>query len=114
LKISPTKGIKRSRVRGKLSLGYIGPYEINETLNPVAYQLDLPVDLGHVHNVFHVSQLRKYVPNHDHAIITEPIAINEDLAYKKRPIQILDRIIKQLRNKQIPLVNVLWTNHTTS
>ena len=56
LKVSPTKGIKRFGVRGKLSPRYIGPYEIIDKLNPVAYRLDLPVELEHVHNVFHISQ----------------------------------------------------------
>jgi len=55
LKVSPTKGIKRFRVRGKLSRRYIEPYEIIDRINLVAYQQDLPVDLEHLHNVFHVS-----------------------------------------------------------
>ena len=52
LKVSPTKGIKRFKVRSKLSPRYIEPYEIIEKLNPVAYRLDLPVELEHMHNVF--------------------------------------------------------------
>jgi len=63
---------------GKLSSQYIGPYEIIENLNPVAYWLDLPIDLEHAHNVFHISQLRKYIPDPDHAIVTEPIEVTED------------------------------------
>jgi len=54
LKVSPTKGIKRFGVRGKLSPRYIRPYEIIEKLNPMAYGLDLPLELEHVHNVFHI------------------------------------------------------------
>jgi len=107
LKVSPTKGVKRFEVRGKLSLRYTGPYEIIEKLNPVAYRLDLSVELEHVHNVFHISQLRKYTPDPNHAIVSEPIEITADLVYEEQPIQILDRRIKQLRNKQIPLVKVL-------
>ena len=57
LKVSPTKGVKRFGVRGKLSPRYIGPYEIVERLNSVAYRLELPAELEHVHNVFHISQL---------------------------------------------------------
>jgi len=56
-----------------MSLGYIRPYEIIQKLNLVAHRLDLPVDFEHVHNVFHVSQPRKYVPDPDHAIVTETI-----------------------------------------
>jgi len=82
LKVSPTRGVKRFGVQGKLSPRYIGPYEIIEKLNPVAYQLDLPVELEHVHDVFYVSQLKKYIPDLDHTIISEPIEITEDLVYE--------------------------------
>ena len=99
-------------MRGKLSPRYIGPYEIIEKLNSVAYRLDLPVELEHVHNVFQMSQFRKYIPDPDHIIVSEPIKITGDLVYEERPVQMLDCGIKQLRNKQISLVNVLWTNHT--
>jgi len=69
--------------------------------------LDLPIDLEHIYNAFHWSQLEKHVPNLDHAIITKPIEVTDYLMYKERPVQILNRRIKQLRNKQIPLVKVL-------
>jgi len=72
-----------------LSPRYIGPYEIIEKLNPIAYPLDLPVELEHVHNVYHISQLRKYIPDPDHTIVSEPIEITEDLVHEDRPIQIL-------------------------
>ena len=58
-------------MQGKLSARYIGLYEVIEKLNPVAYQLELPVELEHVHNVFHILQLRKYIPDPDHVIVTE-------------------------------------------
>ena len=114
LKVSPTKGIRRFGVRGKLSPGYIGPYEIIEKLNHISYRLDLPIELEYVHNVFHVSQLRKYIPDSDHAIVTELIEVTKDLVYEERPVQILDCTIKQLCNKQIPFVKVLWSSHTSS
>ena len=66
---------------------YIGPYEIIEKLNPVAYCLDLPVELEHVHNVFHISQLRKYIPNPNQTIASEPIEITVDLVYEEQPMQ---------------------------
>ena len=94
LKVSPTKGIKRFRVQGKLSTRYIGPYEIIEKLNPVAYRLDLPVELEHMHNVFHISQLGKYIPDSNHTIAFEPIEITADLVYEEQPIQIVDQRIR--------------------
>ena len=90
------------------------PYEIIEKLKIVACILDLSTELEHVHNVFHISQFRKYVPDPKHIIITELVEVVENLMYEKRPVQILDYRVKQLRNKSILLVKVLWTNHNTS
>jgi len=72
----------------------------------------LHVGLEHIHNMFQISQLRKYVPDPNYAIITELIEVIKDLAYEEQPVQIVDRMIKQLCNKQIPL-KVLWANHTS-
>ena len=84
LKVPPTKGIRRFGVRGKLSARYTEPYEIIEKLNLITYQLDFPINLEHMHNLFHVSQLTIYVPDPDHAIITQPIEVTTDLAYEER------------------------------
>jgi len=94
-----------------LSSRYIGPYKIIEKLNPVAHRLDLPAELEHVHNMFHISHLRKYTPDLNHAIVSEPLEITADLVYEEQLIQILGHRIKQLCNKQIPLVKVLRLNH---
>ncbi|CAM8905384.1 unnamed protein product [Rhodiola kirilowii] len=58
-KVSPTKGISRFSIRGKLSPRFIGPFEILERVGSLAYRLALPPVLAGVHNVFHVSMLRK-------------------------------------------------------
>ena len=68
LKVSPMHEITRFGVKGKLDPRYIGPFEITNRIGPVAYRLDLPPQLGQVHNVFHVSILRKYIPNPSHNI----------------------------------------------
>ncbi|KAL5568353.1 hypothetical protein UlMin_024928 [Ulmus minor] len=96
---------------GKLSPRYIGPFEILERIGKVAYKLALPSELASVHNVFHVSMLRKYVSDPSHVLESEPIEVREDLTYQEQPVQILDRKYKALRNKVIPLVKVLWRNH---
>jgi len=80
--VSSTEVIRRFKVRGKLSSRYITLYEIFKKLNSIAYQLDLPIDLENVHNVFHFLQLIKYVLDPNHAIITEPIELTDDLAYE--------------------------------
>ncbi|KAL5542066.1 hypothetical protein UlMin_009776 [Ulmus minor] len=97
--------------KGKLSPRYIGPFEILERIGKVAYKLALPSELAAVHNVFHVSMLRKYVSDPSHVLVSEPIEVREDLTYQEQPVQILDRKDKALRNKVIPLVKVLWRNH---
>ena len=83
-------------------------------MNPIAYRLRLPTKLEQVHNVFHISQLRKYIPDPNHIIDPEPIEIAENLAYEEHSVQILDRRVKKLRKKSIPLVKVLWANLDSS
>ena len=112
LKISPFKGIIRFRKWGKLNPRYIGPYEILERVGKAAYRLALPPNLAAVHNVFHVSMLKKYVPDKSHVLEQEPIEIHEDLSLQEKPVQILDFKVKTLRNKEIPLVKVLWRNQS--
>ena len=68
LKVSPWKGVLRFERRGKLRPRYIGPYEIIARVGPIEYRLDLPPELSKVHNVFHVSMLRKYIPDPSHVL----------------------------------------------
>nr|XP_008391446.1 uncharacterized protein LOC103453662 [Malus domestica] len=111
LKLSPWKGVVRFGKQGKLSHRYVGPYQIIERIGAVAYKLELPPELSLIHNVFHVSMLRKYVPDPSHIIQIEPLEVNPDASYVEEPVAILDRPDKVLRNKVIPLVKVLWRNH---
>ena len=111
LKLSPWKGVVRFGKRGKLSPRYIGPFEIVERIGPVAYRLDLPEELSRVHNVFHISMLCKYISDLSHVLETPEIELRDDLSYEEQPVQILGREEKELRNKTISLVKVLWRNH---
>ena len=110
LRISPWKGVLRFGKKGKLSPRYIGPYEILDKIGPVAYRLALPPELDRIHDVFHISCLRKYVPDESHVLNYVPAELGEDLTFEERPVEILDRKEKTLRNKVIPLVKVLWRN----
>ena len=97
--------------RGKLSPRYIGPFEIVERIGPVAYRLDLPEELSRVHNVFLIFMLRKHISDPSHVLETPEIELRDDLSYEEQPVQILGREEKELRNKTISLVKVLWRNH---
>ncbi|XP_062119367.1 uncharacterized protein LOC133833126, partial [Humulus lupulus] len=110
LRVSPLRGVRRFGVKGKLSPRFVGPFEILERVGQVAYRLALPPSLSGVHNVFHVSMLRKYVSDTTHVLRYEDLELQTNLSYEERPVQILDRKDKVLRNKTIPLVKVLWRN----
>ena len=111
LKLSPWKGVVRFGKRGKLSPRYIGPFEIVERIGPVAYRLNLLVELSRIHIVFHISMLRKYISDPSHVLGAPEIELRDDLSYEEQPVQILGREEKELRNKTISLVKVLWRNH---
>ncbi|XP_012845856.1 PREDICTED: uncharacterized protein LOC105965854 [Erythranthe guttata] len=112
LKVAPFKGILRFGNRGKLSPRYIGPFEILEKIGSRAYRLALPPNLSRIHNVFHISMLRKYIPSPEHVLKAEPIELNPNLSYEEKPLRILDSKTKTLRNREIHLVKVQWHNHT--
>ena len=90
LKISPTKGVIRFGTRGKLSPRYIGPFEILDRVGDVSYRLALPPSLDGVHNVFHVSQLRRYVKDDSHILDHSELELQPDLSYQEQPMAILD------------------------
>ncbi len=79
----------------------------------MAYRLALPLELDKIHNFFHISMLRRYHSDPSHVISMEEIEVQLHLTYEEEPIRILAREVKELRNKQIPLVKVLWRHHNT-
>ena len=111
LKVSLWKKILCFGRKGKLSLRFIGPYEILERVRPVAYRLALPLELAKLHDVFHVSMLRRYRSDISHILPVQDIQVQEDFTFDEEPKVILDREIRQLWNKQVPLVRVLWKLH---
>ena len=113
LKVSPWKKVMRFEKNGKLSPKFTGPYEVIEKVGLVAYCLALPSDLEKIHNFFHVSMLTRYLSDPSHVVSSETIELRPDLTYEEEPVEILAREVKELRNKRIPLVKVLWRNHKT-
>ncbi|GMP98691.1 hypothetical protein CsSME_00046487 [Camellia sinensis var. sinensis] len=95
----------------KLSPRFIGPFEILERIREVVYRLALSPQLSGVHNVFHVSMLRKYEPDPSHVLDWVDLEVDEDASYEEKPVQILDTREQVLRGKTIPLVKVLWRHH---
>jgi len=90
LKVSPLKGSLQFGQKGKLTPRYIEPFEILQRIGPVAYRLALPPTLQGIHDVFHVSQLRRHIPDPEHVISHEPLQLKENLTYVEEPIQIVD------------------------
>ncbi|TYK15208.1 pol protein [Cucumis melo var. makuwa] len=113
LKVAPMKGVLRFEKKGKLSPRLVGPFEILERIGPVACCLALPSSFSIVHDVFHVSMLRRYVVDPTHVVDFKPLQINENLSYEEQPVEILAREVKMLRNQRISLVKVLWRNRGT-
>ena len=111
LKILPRKGMIRQGKWGKLEPRYVGPFEITQKVGQVAYRLQLPTSLGGMHDVFHISRLKKYHPDPQHILATEEIELQEDMTYEEEPVKILDRKVKMLRTKSIPMIKVLWRYH---
>ena len=110
LKVSPWKGLVRFGKKGELSPRYVGPSEILNRVGKVAYELALPPHMQNMHIVFHVSMLKKCNLASTQVIEYEPIEIQLYLSYVERPVRILDRQEKILRNKSVSLVRVLWRN----
>jgi hypothetical protein len=108
LKVSPWKGIVRFVKRGKLGPRFIGPFEIIERIGPVAYRLKLPQELSGVHDVFHVSNLRKCLVDPTHHIPMDEIEVDNQLKFVEKPVEILDREVKKLKTKRYTIVKVRW------
>ena len=78
----------------------------------MAYRLIFPHELSRIHPVFHVSMLRKYISDPSHVLQQQMVELNEDLSYEEYPVAVVDRQVRQLRTKDIPMVKVLCSNHS--
>jgi hypothetical protein len=112
LKVSPIRGVRRFGVKGKLAPQYIGPYQILARRGEVAYQLSLPENLSVVHDVFHVSQLKKCLRVPEEQLLVEGLEVQEDLTYTEKPAQILETADRVTRRKTIRMCKVKWNHHS--
>ncbi|GJT43905.1 putative reverse transcriptase domain-containing protein [Tanacetum coccineum] len=110
LKVSPWKGVVRFGKKGKLAPRYVGPFEIVERVRPVTYRLKLPHELSCVHDTFHVSNLKKCLAEPDVQVPLDEIEIDENLRFVEEPIEIVERDVKKLKRRRIPLVKVHWNS----
>ena len=108
LRVNPVTSVGRALKCRKLTPRFVGPFEIVEKIGGVAYRIALPPSLSNLHDVFHVSQLRKYVYDESHVIQVDELEVRDNLTVETWPVRIEDREVKRLRGKEIVLVKVIW------
>jgi hypothetical protein len=106
------KGVHHFGIKGKLAPRYIGPYSIIDKYGPTSYQVELPVRLSGVHNVFHVSQLKRCLKPPAGVVIKGTIPLEPDLTYKAHPIKVLDRQDRVSCNKTTWFYKIQWNDHS--
>ena len=111
LKLMPKRGVVRFSKRGKLSPRFIRPFDILERIGTVAYRLDLPPSMTGIHEVFHISMLRKYTPDPAHVVDWGRIEVDTDGTFEEGPVCIVDSRDQVLRRKTVRLVRVLWQHY---
>jgi hypothetical protein len=112
LKVSPIRGVRRFGVKCKLAPRYVGPYQILVKRGEVAYQLSLPEDLSALHDVFHVSQLKKCLHVLEEQLLVEGLEVQEDLTYTEKPTQILETADRATQRNTIKICKVRWGHHS--
>jgi hypothetical protein len=111
LRVSPMRSVKRFGVKGNLSPCYIGPFPILEKCGPVAYKLELPASLARVHDIFHMSQLKKCLKAPVDVVLPKVALLEADLTYPEHPIKVLDQKDRVTRQKTIKFYKIQWSNH---
>ena len=111
LKVMPRRGVVRFGKRGKLSPRFIGPFETLERVGTFAYRLALPPSMSSVHEVFHVSMLRKYTPDSAHVVDWGQIEVDTDGTFEEGPVCILGSRDQVLQRMTVRLVRVLWRHY---
>ena len=110
MRVTPFTGVGRTLKSKNLTFKFIGPYQILRRIGSVAYEIVLPPHLANIHNIFHVSQLRKYVPDPNHILESDSIQVKKNLSFEVKQIKILNSQVKQLRGRSIPLSSIVGSH----
>ena len=105
-------GVTRFSIKGKLAPRYVGPFEIIEKIGDMAYRLSLPPQLSQVHDVFHVSMLKKDTRDSPLVLPYTEIPLQPDMTYEEQPTEILAKEVRLFHSKKTPMVKVCWERHT--
>ncbi|GKE17612.1 hypothetical protein Tco_1425189 [Tanacetum coccineum] len=106
LKVLPWKGVVRFTKRGKLNPRYVRLSKVLEKVRVIAYKLELPQELSRVHNTFHVSNLKKCYVDEPLVVPLDGLHIDDKLHFVEKPVKIMDREVKRLRQIRVPIVKV--------
>nr|CAE05320.2 OSJNBa0056L23.18 [Oryza sativa Japonica Group] len=112
LRVTPLRGVHRFQTKGKLAPRFVGPFKIVSRRGEVAYQLELPPSMAGIHDVFHVSQLKKCLRVPTEEADPDRIELQEDLTYVEKPVRILEVSERKTRNRVIRFCKVQWSNHS--
>ena len=109
LRVTPLRGTNCLGVKGKLAPRYVGPFNVLSRRGENSYRLELPPKLSKVHDIFHVSQLKKCFKDPGHGVDYDSIVMQEDLSYEEHPARILDEAGRCPRNKSTKFLKVQWS-----
>jgi hypothetical protein len=112
LKVSPMRSVRRFNMKGKLAPRYVGPFKVIDRHGEVAYHLELPENLSRVHDVFHVSQLKKCLRVPEEQIPLDELTVKEDLTYEEFSIKILETTERVTQSRVIKMCKVQWNRYS--
>jgi len=112
LRVKPHKSAIKFGKSTKLAPRYVGPFEVLEIINLVAYKIALPPTLARLHNVFHVSYLKKYISDFTHMIDWNSLQVQDPGAIMIEPVKVLEIRKRSLRNREVAQCKVQWDQYS--